>query len=214
MPGVVLWAWERAEDLRFLGPYRAGVAFLAATAQIDADGSIGFHPRTAALLLPEGIPAIAVVRIDSPPQHAKPQPAMLINGLRRIADMPDVRGLQIDFDARLSERNFYRDLLESLRLAVHKPIGITALASWCAGDRWLDREPIGEAVPMFFRMGRNERRNMRVVSPVCRASIGLSMDEDWPAARPAGLDRIYLFNPRAWTPPDYSEALRRVDGWK
>ena len=104
MPTIVLWAWERAEDLRFLGPYRAGVAFLAATARIEADGTIGFQPRTAELLLPEGIPAIAVARIDSAPEHADPQPGLLINGLRRIADMPGVRGLQIDFDARRSER--------------------------------------------------------------------------------------------------------------
>jgi hypothetical protein len=213
MPTIVLWAWERAEDLRFLGPYRAGVAFLAATARIEADGTIGFQPRTAELLLPEGIPAIAVARIDSAPEHADPQPGLLINGLRRIADMPGVRGLQIDFDARRSERSFYRELLATLQRAVRKPVGVTALVSWCAGDRWLDAEPIGEAVPMFFRMGRNESRNMSVVSPVCRASIGLSMDEEWPAARPAGVDRIYLFNARAWTQADYSAALRRIDSW-
>src|SRR5271165_1481698 len=69
LPGVVLWAWERPEDLRFLDTRRAGVAFLAATAKILPDGSIQFHPRMQELLLPDGAAAIAVVRIESPRQH-------------------------------------------------------------------------------------------------------------------------------------------------
>jgi len=214
LPGLVLWAWERPEDLRFLDPHRAGIAFLAATARIEADGRILFRPRTQSLLLPAGIASIAVVRIESPAQHAVPEAAPLVDGLRRIAAMPDVRGLQIDFDARLSEREFYRTLLASLWRVTNKPIGITALASWCSGDRWLDREPIGEAVPMFFRMGRNESRNMIVDSAVCRAAIGVSMDEPWPKVRPPVVDRIYVFNPRAWTQADYLAAQRRVQAWK
>src|SRR5262245_7636999 len=31
LPGIYLWAWERPEDLRFLGERRIGVAFLAKT---------------------------------------------------------------------------------------------------------------------------------------------------------------------------------------
>jgi hypothetical protein len=154
------------------------------------------------------------VRIESPALHDAPQATLLVNGLRQIAEMPDVRGLQIDFDARRSERDFYKTVIASVRRVTDKPIGVTALASWCSGDRWLDGEPIGEAVPMYFRMGRNESRNMSVDSPVCRAAIGLSMDEPWPAARPAAIDRIYVFNPRAWTQADYQAALHRIEVWK
>jgi hypothetical protein len=214
LPGVVLWTWERPEDLRYIDPQRVGVAFLAATAQITPGGAVAFRPRTSALLLPDGAARIAVVRIESPVQHAAPQATILINGLLRMASMPDVRGLQIDFDARLSERAFYRSVLASVRRGSDKPIGITALASWCSGDRWLEREPIGEAVPMFFRMGRNENRNMRVESAVCRKAIGLSMDEPWPAARPASVDRVYVFDPRAWTEADYRAAIHRLEGWR
>ena len=217
LPGVVLWAWERPEDLRFLDPHRVGVAFLAATAQILPDGNIVFRPRTQSLELPAGVAAIAVVRIESPPVHDVPPAAALqtlLSGLRRIAESTDVRGLQIDFDARRSERAFYRNVLESAHGLIAKPIGVTALASWCSGDRWLDAEPIGEAAPMFFRMGRREWRDMRMDSPVCRSAIGLSMDEPWPAVRPAAVDRVYIFNPRAWTREDCLAALRRVQSWK
>ena len=213
MPGIVLWAWERPEDLRFIDARRTGVAFLAGVAQILPNGSILFRPRTQQLQLPDGTATIAVVRIESPPRHETPKPEQLLFGLERIAALPDVRGLQIDFDARLSERVFYKTVIESIRKSASKPVGVTALASWCSGDRWLDGEPIAEAVPMFFRMGRNESRNMSVESAMCRGAIGLSMDETWPV-RPRAVHRIYIFNPRAWTRSDYLAALSRIQNWK
>ena len=36
-PKVLLWAWQRPEDLRFLDPQRAGVAFLAATITLSGE---------------------------------------------------------------------------------------------------------------------------------------------------------------------------------
>lgn len=214
LPGVVLWAWERPEDLGFLDPQRAGVAFLAGTAFIATNGSVLFRMRTETLKLPLQAAVLPVVRIESALAHAPAQTAPLLSGVQRIANLPGVRGVQIDFDARSSERAFYRTLLAALQMHVSKPIGITALASWCEGDRWLDREPVAEAVPMFFRMGRGESRDMNVKSSVCRSSIGLSTDEPWPAKRPAGIERIYLFSPRAWTNKEYSRSIERVENWK
>jgi hypothetical protein len=214
LPSVVLWAWERPEDLHFIDPQRTSVAFLAATASISANGSVWFQPRMQRLQLPATAAVLAVVRIASPPRHENVQTQALISGIREIAGLPNVRGVQIDFDARSSERNFYRALLRDVRMQTDKPIGVTALASWCIGDRWLDGEPIVEAVPMFFRMGRKESRDVTPESSVCRSSMGLSMDEPWPARRPAGIDRIYLFSPHAWTEGDYRAALRRIQDWK
>jgi hypothetical protein len=214
LPNVVLWAWERPEDLRFIDPQRTGVAFLAATVSISSNGSVCFQPRMQGLELPARAAVLAVVRIESPPRHENVQTQALISGIREIAGLPKVRGIQIDFDARASEREFYGALLESLQTKTDQPIGVTALASWCIGDRWLDGEPIVEAVPMFFRMGRHESRDAAAESSVCRSSIGLSLDEPWPARRPPGIDRIYLFSPHAWTEGNYRAALQRVQGWK
>jgi len=218
MPGIVLWAWERPEDLRFIDTSQIGIAFLAATASISREGSVAFRPRTQRLELPARAAVLPVIRIESSLQFRNSrigpvQAEPLIAGIREIAALPDVRGIQIDFDARKSERDFYRGLLESIRASTSKPIGITALASWCAGDQWLGREPIVEAVPMFFRMGRNESREMAVQSSVCQSSIGLSTDEPWPAKRSAAVKRIYLFNPRAWLRADYTAALARIKSW-
>ena len=48
VPLLVLWAWERPEDLRFLDPIRVGVAFLAATVRLWAEGSELPSPDAAA----------------------------------------------------------------------------------------------------------------------------------------------------------------------
>jgi hypothetical protein len=214
LPRIMLWAWERPENLNFVDPQKAGVAFLAGTDVVRPDGSTLFRLRTQQLTLPPGAAVLPVVRIESPASHAPIQIAPLLLGFQQIAGVPGVRGIQIDFDARRSERPSYRTLLASMPKYTSKPVGITALASWCEGDRWLDREPVAEAVPMFFRMGPNESRNMRISSPPCRSSIGLSTDEPWPVRRSATIQRIYLFSPRAWTREEYDRAMRRIETWK
>lgn len=128
-PGLFLWAWERPEDLRFIYSATTGVAYLAATLDLQADGSARFHSRQQPLRLPPNVSLIAVVRIESPPRYVFPKPAEVAAGLSRLAQQQDVKALQIDYDARASERGFYRALLAELREKTDLPIGITALAS-------------------------------------------------------------------------------------
>lgn len=213
LPGLMLWAWQRAEDLSFIDTQKTGVAYLAGTARISAGGIPAFEPRLQPVIIPRSAAVLAVVRIESLAREPVDM-APLIETLKHVARMPGIRGLQIDFDARASEHRFYRSLLDKLRDQSPVPVGVTALASWCDGDRWLDHTNIVEAVPMFFRMRKDETRNMRIPSSVCGSSIGLSMDEAWPLRRPAGIGRIYLFNPRAWDRRSYSSGLQRVREWK
>jgi hypothetical protein len=123
--------------------------------------------------------------------------------------------LQVDFDATVSERAFYRALLVDLRKDVDDRLSITALASWCLGDRWMSGLPIDEAVPMLFRMGRDEReiharlaRNEPFPEPRCRASAGISLDEPLPKIPNAA--RVWVFNPARWTEAEWNTALSRV----
>ena len=44
LPRVILWAWERPEDLRFINPQEIGVAFLAETIILRGDRAI-IRPR-------------------------------------------------------------------------------------------------------------------------------------------------------------------------
>jgi hypothetical protein len=123
-----------------------------------------------------------------------------------MATLPNVSGIQIDFDAMSSERSFYRDVITEVRRLLPKgfSFSITALASWCADDDWLSDLPIDEAVPMLFRMGPDGKEIARrleggddFTAAPCRKSYGVSTDERRMGLAPAR--RLYVFNPDAWT---------------
>jgi hypothetical protein len=248
LPKLFFWAWERPEDLRFLESKNAGVAFLAKTIYVPAAdenfgksirGSLFIRPRRQPLRVAPGTPLIAVVRIET---RAGRQPASFVAGeshssfhtaftpqqnQRLVAEildvhkLPNIRAIQIDFDATISERASYATLLKDVRhnLPASLPLSITVLASWCIGDPWLEQLPPGtidEAVPMLFRMGPDTanvatflRSGDEFRAAACQGSLGLSTDEplskgllngtfpnvpsDWQAKR------IYVFAPRAWT---------------
>lgn len=239
LPPLVLWAWERPEDLRFMDPQNTAVAFLAETLQLH-DGGVTLRPRFQRLHVPDEAKLAAVVRIETDASSAKPgtfyritthrdsQPARLspaqlqrsVAAITRVASLPRVVALQVDFDATLSERAFYRDLLVELRrqLGPATPISITALASWCFDDDWLAGLPIDEAVPMLFRMGAGANeitsrlaagRDFR--EPLCRGSLGISTDERW-ASLPGGR-RLYVFNPQPWTKSAELTVLWETHSW-
>ena len=209
-PKLVLWAWERPESMPFLNPDVAGVAFLARTISWR-NGMVDSRPRLQPLRVPPRTALMAVVRLESqggPP----PDPAAIAREAARTA--LDVRALQIDFDARRSERAWYREFLERLRagLPAHLPLEITALTSWCQGDRWTSGLAVADAVPMLFRMGPGEDyaggdfRNR-----MCRWSVGVSTDE-LPRAIPRAR-RLFVFNPRPWTEDAYRGAVRWTRKW-
>ena len=209
MPRVVLWAWERPVDLRFINPRETGVAFLARTVQLRAD-EVVVRPRLQPLDLPEGTRVIAVVRVETDarrkPDLSKVQTEKLAAAIAEMARLPNVSNIQIDFDATRSERAFYQAVILEVRrrLSASVALSITALASWCSEDDWISDLPIDEAVPMLFRMGPDSRQiRNRLASgeefPArpCRNSYGISTDEplqDLSLAR-----RLYVFNPDAWT---------------
>lgn len=215
---MVVWAWERPEDLRDLDE-RIGVAFLAQTITV-IDDRLRVEPRRQPLRVSPGATLVAVTRIEvsgaaalstvTPPLDA------LAAAVTMTAALPRVAAIQIDFDATASQRSFYRHLLHRLggRLPPTVPISITALASWCFGDDWLDGLPIDEAVPMLFRMGPANEPFRRVAaasgsaSRSCRSAVGISLDEPIdmrPEAR-----RVYVFNPRPWTGLAMRQARNRV----
>jgi hypothetical protein len=211
-PALVLWAWERPEDLRGLGT-SAGVAFLAQT--ITIDGQIVIRgPRRQPLRVDPSTPLIAVTRIET----AAPVRALnddivgdVAGAIGRTAALPQVVGVQVDFDAVRSERTFYRDLLRRVRarLPSSVPVSVTALASWCTGDRWLDQLPIDEAVAMVFRLGPMNAPYAAIADTPTRTArectaVGTSLDEPVRVNR-AGR-RMYVFNPRSWTQESVKQA--------
>ncbi len=218
----MLWAWERAEDLRFIDPDRVGVAFLAGTARITERG-LDFRPRLQPLRVSPRAKLIAVVRVETAPNAALNaiQAERTAAAIARAAAQPQVVAVQIDFDATQSQHLFYRDMLAQLReqLPASKPISLTALASWCIGDDWLSGLPIDEAVPMLFRMGTGTKeitswikagRDFR--QPACQDSLGISTDEPWKTL-PQGR-RVYVFSPSPWTERSLQALRWEMHSWQ
>lgn len=219
LPRVVFWAWERPEDFRGVSSDRAAIAYLARTIHIG-DGVVKTEPRLNPLRLDPAHARIAVVRIESAGKAGRlsaRETARLEAEILEALDRRNVRALQIDFDARVSEREFYARLLGNLREQTPQEIALTmtALASWCYYETWLDGLPVAEATPMFFRMGRDAERvrldlsaGRPLRSEKCRLSLGLSTDEllkDLPS-----VGRVYLFSPAAWTPERAELWLERL----
>jgi hypothetical protein len=219
-PRMFLWAWERPEDLSFLDPRKAGVAVLAKTLILSKTG-IAIHPRMQPIELPPGVTTIAVVRIETKSDTISEQTRK--EAVRQITDLTSSSsvGIQLDFDARASERDLYRKLLSDVRrqMPSGKKLSITALASWCIYDDWISDLPVDESVPMLFRMGIGEAEVKRYLAnggdfraARTRFSIGISLDEL--PAKKLGSRRIYIFNPKPWTPSSVEEALRYAREWQ
>ena len=214
-PKVILWAWERPEDLQFLDPKRFGVAFLAQTLELNGD-EVVFRPRRQPLKVAPETTLIAVTRIESRKTTGQSaslsaeQRRQLVSLVVRTLNLKNVSAIQIDFDAVTSEREFYRALLSDLRqeLPDNIPLSMTALASFCIGDPWIKGLPVDEAVPMMFRMGTDNHSIRAMLAagkdfrdPLCRRSYGVAADEpvamNFDASR-----RLYVFNDRSWTEKD------------
>lgn len=219
LPRVIVWAWERPEDLRWTGQ-DVGIAFLSQTVTVN-DGRLIVSKRRQPLRVSDSTPLISVTRIEAP-SAMSPEPdratvedvATLIAASSR---QPRVRAVQVDFDATASQRAWYRALLHEVRLRLQDstPLSITALASWCAGDRWLGNLPVDEVVPMLFDMGPADDPYASIAvspdaaAPECRAAVGLAVDEDVPV-KPRGR-RVYLFSRVRWTPALFDDALARTN---
>jgi hypothetical protein len=218
-PPVMLWAWERPEDLRFIDPCETGVAFLARTLSVRGD-DLSVKPRLQPLASPPGAFLMAVVRIEADRKrrlaNTEELRARMVAVLHDTLRVNGVQALQVDFDARASERSFYETLLRDLRKELPSPafLSVTALASWCLHESWPGRLPVDEVVPMLFRMGpeggavRLHFEKGRDFRPPFRTAVGVSTDERLSRIPPGR--RLYLFHPRPWSEGAFREATREV----
>jgi Protein of unknown function (DUF3142) len=218
-PQVMLWAWERPELLDFIDPNGVGVAFLARTLYLSGPEVI-IRPRLQPLQVPPETKLMAVVRIEAdrrrPPDLSVSQREVAAAAIVDVSGLHGVGALQIDFDAAVSQRRFYHDVLHHVRrqLPTSMPLSMTALASWCLYDDWLTGVPVDEVVPMVFRMGADQHRVRRHLAygdfrpAYCRHSVGISTDEPLPALQ--ARRRLYLFHPRAWRSEAMASILEEV----
>ena len=227
----IVWAWERPEELRFLDAKEFGVAFLAQTLFLGKD-RVDRVARRQPLEVNDGTYMIAVTRIQSKSDaFTRSKTAVsaalmqeTLDLIKRTLELPNVKGIQIDFDAAVSEREFYRSLMAELSesdaftrskggTAEAVTLTMTSLASWCTGDAWFNDFPVAEAVPMVFVMGadsekiRNYLRNGNDwQEPLCKGSYGISVDEQPLQGLQHGR-RIWYFKNSSWNKADL-ERLR------
>jgi len=216
-PRPVLWVWERATDLTFVHPARADVAFLSQTLVVRR-GRLTVVPRQQPLRVAPGTVVIPVTRVEPAGLDAErvtaEVAAEMAQAVAATAARWAPRAVQIDFEARGSQRAFYRSLLVEVRRRLPPDVGlsITALASWCFDDPWLDGVAVADVVPMLFRMGPDAGAVFARLEalgdfprPACRSGVGVAVEEGmrWmPRDR-----RAWIFSAAGWAPAVVARAL-------
>lgn len=230
-PQTMLWSWKKIEDLSGLRAElvqsgRVGVAFLTSRIVID-EVNLRSYPRLGRLDFPANVYKEAVVRLEVvklPEQKLWDEviEKLCSRILSSALSAGRISALQIDFDARLRERQFYRQLLGRLKERVPGTIklNMTALASWSQGDNWLEAMPADTVIPMFFTMGSGQGEALTQLKKQLPASfkgrrvIGLSVSD--PAAaevlgdRLKEFDQIYLFCSPGWNAHRLAEAGKLI----
>jgi hypothetical protein len=222
MPPLVLWAWDRDDDLSFIDIRDTAVAYLAATVILRGE-TVFLTPRHHPLAPPKGTRLIAVAHVEvdrhEPPVVSDAQAHAFAATLAALRETRPGEFLQIDFEATSSQRAFFVKGIAALRERLpNATLSATALTSWCLHERWTQALAVDEVVPMFFRMGPDRRRIREYFanggdfrSANCRTSIGVATDE-LPPAIPSGR-RIYAFSPRGWNAETYATLRARIRQW-
>jgi hypothetical protein len=194
--------------LRFLDKNEFEFALLSKTFEFD-ESHVKVIPRHSSVLVGEYASVVPVVRLESiwasQRFNTKVTHELIDNICAEAEHYPRAMKIQIDFDAKMSERNWYRNLLKAIRnrLPVEWSLSITAIASWCYEKEWLESLPADEIVPMFFRMGRDSSHIRHELHNVLlsleddrKYCPGISLDEPLRISRCA--QRLYVFNPKPW----------------
>ena len=201
---TVLWAWERPEQFAAIPP-AYGVAAVVGFIHLRG-GTVSLRGRRFPLMLDPARPqptGVVHVEID-PAETLQWSPALRAQVVGAVlAFARPYRSVQLDMEARTSQRGALLDVLRGVRdgLPAGAVLSMTALASWCE-EHWLAAAPVDEIVPMLFRMGGDGYRLRGKLAtggdfnePRCRAALGIATDT--PVAVPPGR-RVYVFNPRSW----------------
>jgi hypothetical protein len=223
LPALMLWSWDRADDLRFIDAADTGVAYLAGAIHLAA-GGVAVVPRRNPLLLPPGTATLAVVHIAldraRPPSLDEATRDGLVAAILTLRP-PGSAALQIDFEVAQSQQSFLAATIRALRQKLpDTPLSMTALSSWCLNESWIDALPVDEIVPMLFRLGPDRPRiaahftaggDFRAAR--CRDSFGIATDEiqrtGFDAPSLAGR-RVYVFAPKPWTATTYATIRQEI----
>jgi hypothetical protein len=167
----------------------------------------GQHPGQDAATLVTPVLHVEVSSVN-PPSNLAASRAPIVDAMLRAAARSTSGRVQLDMEAKPSQRLFYLALVREVRAALPPNIAlsVTALAWWCRSPAWLDDLAADEVVPMFFRMGKDGAALRELVEhapqslhPRCRAgSAGFSPQEPFSEQALARYGRSYWFDYHAW----------------
>jgi hypothetical protein len=204
----VAWLWDEAQ----LPAWSAQEAAILQRHILLTGATALSRPRMRWPALPAATQVTPVLHVEvstvNPPVDIENSRAMIIAALLDAAAASTSGWVQLDMEAKPSQRVFYRSLVQQARAALPSRIrlSVTALAWWCRSSAWLDDLAADEVVPMFFRMGRDgaAMRALLDNSPStlharCRAgSAGFSPQEAFAPGVAARYRKIYWFDLHAW----------------
>src|ERR1700704_2487628 len=118
MPPLVLWAWDRDDDFSFIDTRDTAVAYLAATVILRGE-TVFLTPRHNPLTAPKGTRLVAVAHVEidrhEPPVVSDAQARDFAETLAALRENLPGEFLQIDFEARSSQRDFFVRAVAALR---------------------------------------------------------------------------------------------------
>jgi len=205
---AIAWLWKDASIPAFS---RAVVAVVDRHIWL-AGGKVLVRPGARPRALARGTVVIPVVHVEidplHPPTSLRAAEPVVLDAMRSAARATTTGWVQLDLEARPSQRADYRELVRRVRTALPPGVklSVTALAWWCRSGAWLDGLAADEVVPMFFRMGRDNAplrgivaRQPAALHPLCRAgSAGFSRQEPFPRDVTARYRRTYWFDETGW----------------
>ena len=204
----IAWLWDGAA---LPGWSAQHAAVLVEHVHLAGTG-VRTRPRLGSASLPEGTRITPVVHVElstvEPAQPGDVAHDAIVQAVLRWAPRSTSGWVQLDMEARPSQRNFYLALIRTLRqqLPAEVKLSVTALAWWCRSPAWLDRLTADEVVPMVFRMGQDAAamRSIWSESPQrlharCRGpALGVASVEPLPAAVSRRYAKLYVFDRRGW----------------
>lgn len=202
------WLWDEA---RLPAWSTREAAVLQRHILLSGDDTL-LRPRMRWPALPTSTLVTPVLHVEvstvNPPTHIEDSRAIIVSALLDAAAISSSGWVQLDMEAKPSQRAFYRSLVQQLRAALPPRIklSVTALAWWCRSPAWLDGLAADEVVPMFFRMGKDSAALRAILeqSPAtlhasCRAgSAGFSPQEPFARAVIERYQKTYWFDRHAW----------------
>ncbi|RYE06205.1 MAG: hypothetical protein EOP33_03130 [Rickettsiaceae bacterium] len=207
---IVLWSWERYEDLSYIDTLTTAVAPLIATFIINDKEELYTKLRLNVYKIPLLTNVIPVFRIEMQSTNLNNKTVhQLVTEIISLSKTGQL--IQLDFDVTLSQRNIYKEIINQL-VNYNREVSITALASLCTYDSWLDSLPIKFAVPMLYNIKDNDRglKESKALfarlghwrTKKCQGYIGILRSD---IIEVNSSHTLFIFNNSAWTKDHYNE---------